>query len=167
MPTREELHKVFPCPHGKKDLSDCSYCAIIRHAERADRSEIPTPSFRTKHDPPLTAEGMNQATEAGKYLKDYFEEHNMQFDKVIIECSPFMRCLQTAARIQEQLPEQFKTEIEINYAACEHLQTIDFPDFDPLPILETAVAEDGVKSQELRDHYDLGEVKFVDNSLNK
>ena len=56
MPTREELHKTFPCE--EKDISDCSYCALIRHAERADRSEVPTPSFRVKHDPPLTALGM-------------------------------------------------------------------------------------------------------------
>jgi len=62
MPTRDELHKVFPCDHKEEkestDLSDCSYCALIRHAERADRSEVPTPSFRLKHDPPLTALGM-------------------------------------------------------------------------------------------------------------
>lgn len=91
MPTREELHKVFPCKD--QDLSECSYCALIRHAERADRSEIPTPTFRVKHDPPLTALGMEQATEAGRYLKDFFEKNNMSFDKVIIEVSPFMRCL--------------------------------------------------------------------------
>ena len=84
-----------------------------------------------------------------------------------MECSPFMRCLQTAARIQEQLGEEFNTQVEVNYAACEHLQTIDFEYFNPLPTLESVAAEDGVQSQELREFYDLGETKFVDNELNK
>jgi len=48
-------------------------------------------------DPPLTKKGMQQASEAGKYLKQYFEENNLNFDKIILKSSPFIRCIMTSS----------------------------------------------------------------------
>jgi phosphohistidine phosphatase SixA len=55
----------------------------------------------------------------------------MKFDKIIIECSPFMRTMQTASSIAEALGVE---EVEINYLSTEHLYT-DFPDANPVPNL--------------------------------
>ena len=55
----------------------------------------------------------------------------MKFDKVIIDCSPFVRCMMTAAQIAKVLDVD---EVMINYRATELLY--DYYDFDPMPFIE-------------------------------
>ena len=45
----------------------------------------------------------------------------MNFDKIIIESSPFLRCMQTASRIAEQLRVK---KVEVNWLITEHLGDI-------------------------------------------
>lgn len=100
MPFREELDRFFPSgdylPKYPDSIKDKSYYALVRHAERADK--VPgAPKVDQWADPPLSERGFEQGAFAGQYFKDVFELNGMEFDEVIIECSPFMRCLQTAS----------------------------------------------------------------------
>ena len=52
-----------------------------------------------KEDPPLTPQGVKEAIVTGNFLKEHFSDNSYHFDKVIIECSPFLRCMMTAAQI--------------------------------------------------------------------
>ena len=61
----------------------------------------------------------------GEVLKDFFEQNNMKFDKVVLECSPFLRCIQTANEIANIIGNV--AQVEINYLYCEHLKESDFP----------------------------------------
>jgi broad specificity phosphatase PhoE len=70
---------------------------VIRHGERADK--IPGLKYRNHVDPPLTQMGLLQAEFTGRYFKDLFEKSKFDFDKVIIETSPFLRCLMTSGQI--------------------------------------------------------------------
>jgi broad specificity phosphatase PhoE len=54
-------------------------------------------------DPPLTKKGMEQASEAGKYLKQYFEDNNLKFDEIKIKSSPFVRCIMTSSQLAQSL----------------------------------------------------------------
>jgi len=45
----------------------------------------------------------------------------MNFDQIIIECSPFLRCIQTASLIAEKLKVK---KVEINWLISEHLGNI-------------------------------------------
>lgn len=56
----------------------------------------------------------------------------MNFDEIIIECSPFLRCIQTASKIAEKLKVK---KVEINWQISEHLGNIQFPNEDPVPRL--------------------------------
>lgn len=64
----------------------------VRHGQREDENlteKLP--------DPKITDEGANQAKVTGTYLKFLFMQNFIE--QVIIECSPFLRCLQTASAI--------------------------------------------------------------------
>ena len=96
------------------------FAAIIRHGEHDDGSNqsyeyLEAPN---KSDPPLTPLGMNQASKTGKYLNTFFK-NNYNFDKVIIECSPSLRCMITASQIASQLDYLYvgSGRITINYRA--------------------------------------------------
>lgn len=58
---------------------------------------------------------MLEAERTGQFLNAYFDENNYTFDEVIIECSPFLGCMMTAAKIASCL---WKTEVTINYLAA-------------------------------------------------
>ena len=65
---------------------------LIRHAESQNNVR---PAYSRVEDPPLTAAGMLQA----RYLAERFTQ--LEFDRLI--CSPFLRALQTARAIHDQL----------------------------------------------------------------
>jgi broad specificity phosphatase PhoE len=67
----------------------------------------------------------------------------MKFDKIIIESSPFVRCIQTAAKIADGLGVE---EVRINYLACEHLYSRDFKEYNPLPELNSVQAGIGINT---------------------
>lgn len=105
-------------------------------------------------DPALTPNGMQQARATGKFLKHYFEENGYKFDKIIIECSPFLKCMMTAGQIIKILQGSSEEEdvldddtaalnqkeIHINYRATQVLDqfttTSMIPNRDPMPHLE-------------------------------
>ena len=83
-----------------------TFIVFMRHGERADSARLGDDSCRIHnvpydsdiaHDPPLTSQGLKQASHAGAYLaerlKDVEEEFGIEFDEVHIESSPFLRCL--------------------------------------------------------------------------
>ena len=74
----------------------------MRHAERADKVKG-APKIERWADPPLSDRGFAQASFSGQYFKDLFDKNGMEFDEIIMECSPFMRCIQTASEIAVQL----------------------------------------------------------------
>lgn len=94
--------------------------AIVRHGERGNA--VPGFVFKNKYDPPLTPLGIQQATATGKYLKEYFEQKGWSFDKIVIESSPFLRSMQTAAWVAHELNVE---EIAINYQISENITTTD------------------------------------------
>lgn len=75
------------------ELQDHCFIGVIRHAEKANLHEVNNPRWVVDKDPPLSTRGDRQATFTGQYLKEYFQKHNMKFDKIVIESSPFLRCL--------------------------------------------------------------------------
>ena len=86
-------------------------------------------------DPPLTPTGLVQASEAGDFLKEYIEKN--KFDEVIMECSPFIRTVQTATQIAKKIGI---TKIKINYKLSELLATCFFPE-NPIDKLITRTKE--------------------------
>ena len=83
----------------------CFY-AFIRHGERADQtSNDDSKNFVVQSeqtnpiDPPLTITGIKQAQATGHFLGKYFTDYAMKFDTLVIQTSPFLRCIMTAAEI--------------------------------------------------------------------
>lgn len=91
--------------------------------------EVNNPRWVVDKDPPLSTRGDRQAAFTGQYLKSYFEKRNMKFDKIVIESSPFLRCLQTANEAAVALGVE---EVTINYVMSEHLYPRDYPNYDPI-----------------------------------
>ena len=79
------------------NTTNCSMFAVIRHGERADHvaPKYHPENYDNDHDPPLTAVGLQQAATTGDYLQSELSKKG--FDEIIIECSPFVRCIQTAS----------------------------------------------------------------------
>lgn len=67
----------------------------VRHGERADNSpyeeELARINPLTPWDPTLTKHGEMQAQETGKFLAEFLLKE--KFEIVVIETSPFLRCL--------------------------------------------------------------------------
>ena len=88
-------------------------CLIfMRHGERADcvakvEGAPQVYESTTAHDPALTAVGLTQADEAGVHFKKRIAEvqrlYGVTFDEILVESSPFLRCLQTASKVAKQL----------------------------------------------------------------
>ncbi len=66
-------------------------------------------------------------------MKQYFDKNHYKFDKVIVECSPFLRCIMTAGQIAKGLGVE---EVTINYRASEIL--LEYFDENPMAKLEYA-----------------------------
>ena len=73
---------------------------IIRHAERLDRQQPEWSDLALRpQDTPLSQRGVRQAARLGKWLYGRLPVHQ----PTAIFCSPFIRCVQTANAIAEQL----------------------------------------------------------------
>ena len=94
------------------------FLAIIRHGERADFAGIDPESvnFDNKDDPPLTPHGQNLAAKTGTALAPQLGLIGDNFDEIIIESSPFVRCIQTASQISSKLGIN---KLTINWTASE------------------------------------------------
>lgn len=82
----------------------------------------------------------------------------MKFDKIIIETSPFIRCVQTAAWIAAGLNVD---EVELNLAASEHMSTHDFPDGDPRSQILSLNVSDVNDKDFKKFHYLPEDIKIV------
>ena len=87
--------------------------------------------YPNKCDPPLTRRGILQAEATGDFLNDYFIEENYHFDKVIIECGPFLRSMMTAGQLASEIGVK---EVTINYRASEVL--VEMFRENPMPKLQ-------------------------------
>eukprot|EP00438_Fugacium_kawagutii_P009718 Skav211721 [mRNA] locus=scaffold2852:770568:775501:- [translate_table: standard] len=82
--------------------SDSVAVAVVRHAERADAGHAlddwgcSEDAAAFPHDPPITAEGVQQAKELARDLKQQL----VSLDVII--SSPYLRCLQTAEVLAEE-----------------------------------------------------------------
>lgn len=165
MPTRGELGKVFgdaEVDERYDSLQDHCFYGMLRHAEKANLHDKDNPRWVVEKDPPCSRRGERQAVFTGEYLKDYFEKHNMKFDKIVIETSPFMRCIQTANGVAVALGAD---EVEINYLIAEYLYPRDFPDHDPVPKLQ-AVTIDDLNKKEFKEFHLLSDkVTFKDKGF--
>lgn len=88
--------------------------------------------YPNKDDPPLSALGVAQAKTTGKYFKKYFADNDFKFDHIIIDCSPFLRCMMTASFIAEYLDVP---EVTVNYKSIEMLR-LKYFDSNPVTKLE-------------------------------
>ena len=102
----------------KKQTQKC-FVALVRHGERADQAPLSKTSkpYLIKHDPPLTDKGIQQALETGKALKKFLHS-DLKVDEVVLECSPFIRTMMTAAGIAKELG---LPKIHINYLYSEFM----------------------------------------------
>ena len=81
------------------------YCFIIRHGERADKSNDPIvrAQYATHPDPILTPTGWEQARETGAFLREELDRieqlEGRNFDEVRILASPFERTISTCAEV--------------------------------------------------------------------
>ena len=69
-------------------------------------------------DNKLTEKGIQQSKDTGNFLQKYFKLNNLNFDKIIIEFSPFIGCMMTAGQIARELGVKQTT---INHKAHEIL----------------------------------------------
>ena len=92
----EEFHLDVPEEAGKDSGAVKDFAAVINHGQAMDHSEGAR-RHANRSDPELTEDGMTMAKATGRFLKKYFEENNYKFKRVIVECSPFLSCMQTAA----------------------------------------------------------------------
>ena len=85
----------------------------------------------------LTPDGIKQANETAAFMKKYLlkKEQSMGkvFDEVILECSPFIRCIQTSSRIAKALGVK---EVRFNYLCSEWQGQSAYINHNPIPLLE-------------------------------
>ena len=95
----------------------------IRHGERDDSTVVGGQHAKSL-DPNLTDEGVKQAIKTGKYLKEYLKKHNIE--RVIVESSPFLRCMKTASHIVKELERDEVKSIVVNNVISELLGSFIF-----------------------------------------
>eukprot|EP00347_Sterkiella_histriomuscorum_P019307 403342151 len=120
-------------PIPRKFSNEDQRCEIlfIRHGERADKHlEENGKPIEFMDDAHLTQIGIQQAKETGLFLKSYIEEN--KFEEVILESSPFLRVMMTAAQIAKQLSIP---KITVSYNHREIMHPSCFSGQDPIPNL--------------------------------
>ena len=101
----------------KQTKESSRYVFCVRHGERCDWTTEYKHLYKGNYDGQLTPKGRIQAKETGQFLKKYLETIQ-PLTKVIIECSPFVRVMATAAIIAVELGLQ-NIPVEINYQYSE------------------------------------------------
>ena len=113
------IHQYATSDLTKADHTENShFAAIINHGESVKHARLGPRKEPPSADPPLTPRGLKQARATADFLKEYFSGNSYRFDKVIVECSPFLRCMVTAAQIAKRFGVE---EVVINYSACDVL----------------------------------------------
>ena len=133
---------------------------FMRHGERGDYVEEKTERYRSdvEHDTELTNCGLEQAVQAGNHFKNSLQkvenEYQVKFDEIRVESSPFLRCLQTAAKVAQVLSVP---KINVNYRVSESLYDTCFDDNDIFDTLELKTKDRKTLEEEA-----LGGVEIVD-----
>lgn len=101
----------------------------MRHTERADviwnaeESWHQSQDFRRfTNDPPLSEHGLGEAEAIGQVVHDWVKERNDQVTNII--CSPYLRCVQTAAKICKELGPATRIIIDYNLAEVQSLDIV-------------------------------------------
>ena len=116
--------------------------AVVRHGARED--DLPR-NRKSKSDinldPALSSIGENQARDTGKYIAEYLRRRSLDglSCSIRIISSPFLRTLQTAAIIADELKLK-QTRIEVWDPICEELKEDLFQSF-PIPNLNFSVKD--------------------------
>ncbi|TNV76018.1 hypothetical protein FGO68_gene2757 [Halteria grandinella] len=128
-----EIFKRVQKSQGVPDPTGKGTCQVIfiRHGERADLAPEKGVAYDVKNDPPLTDLGIKQAQHTGQWLRNYIMEQ--KFDEIVIECSPFIRTMQTASHIAQSIKHPCVT---VKYQYSEWLYPIFY---HTNPILELYV----------------------------
>ena len=141
-----------------KDQQTERYCFVVRHGERADLARKHQQIIRNEVDPPLTELGLEQAVETGLFLRKYLQEVEKEigkkFDSVILESSPFIRSMATAAQIAKPLGIN---KVKINYRFSERQAHGQFQE-SPIEQLEYNKKSVSI----LNDEFSLLDVDFDD-----
>ena len=120
---------------------------------------------KSKADVPLLSIGKKQSQLTAEYLIEYLQDHGYAFDTIEIECSPFIKCMQTAAIIASQFGVQ---KVTINYTLTQHLHPSKVHYYNPMEHLEITRANfDFKKLKNTNEKYSLDtwfpqDVEFVD-----
>ena len=114
--------------------------AVVRHGARED--DLPR-NRKLKSDiifdPALSNVGENQSRDTGKYIAEYLRRRSLDGLSwtIRIISSPFLRTLQTAAIIADELKQ---TKIEVWDPICEELKEDLFKSY-PIPYLNFSVKD--------------------------
>lgn len=116
---------------------------IVRHALRQDSVDKNwVSSSASPYDPPLALKGFEQAANAGKIVYDVMNNASTSDSvpvstHIVIHCSPFLRCVQTAAVIAKELVSStaslFSVTIRIDACFGEWLTEDYFGSITPPP----------------------------------
>mmetsp|Transcript_4994 Transcript_4994/g.8669 ORF Transcript_4994/g.8669 Transcript_4994/m.8669 type:complete len:266 (-) Transcript_4994:909-1706(-) len=92
---------------------------IVRHGERQDYVDATWVKRADRPwDPPLTPQGKMQAKAAGKRIRDEITRDHGVPKPTRVYCSPFTRCVETAAEIANELGV---VELRVEYGLAEDL----------------------------------------------
>jgi 2,3-bisphosphoglycerate-dependent phosphoglycerate mutase len=89
---------------------------LIRHGESTANIDTTKYSTDKNHNVSLTELGHEQAVNAGKFLKNFFEEHpELKNKKIRFYYSPFLRAQQTKDGIVEGAGNLFTSELDVDF----------------------------------------------------
>ena len=104
-------------------VSKIRYNFVVRHGEKTDiagTKEGNHEVIENRDDPPLTKLGQSQAKKTGEYLKYILAQFEAttgrKFDHIILESSPMLVCIETAAQIAKALDMK---KVTLNYRYSE------------------------------------------------
>lgn len=121
-----------------------------------------------EYDPPLTPLGVQQAIETAEFLQKHLEQNG--YTTVVIESSPYLRSMQTAAETAKVLGHK---SMKINYKLAEWMKGAFFTENPLGHLLIRSVTEADQKKgitleeqqQRIVKEY-LGGITFIDESSN-
>ena len=119
-----------------------------------------------KHDPPITDDGKKHALFVGtvsvgyKLQLEHMLNSGEPFDEIVIESSPFLRCMMTCAQVCKAMCiKQFR----LNYMFSEHLEAkLKFGGQSPIPALTSRILDTPEKRQNFVNTH-LDGIDFIDD----
>ena len=116
------------------------YCFIMRHGERADKSndEELKAQYTDHADPILTPTGWRQARETGAFMRGELDRiqqlEGRNFDEVRLYASPFERTISTSVEVAKGIG---CNHIQLDYNWSEGMYTRYYSE-NPFPKLESS-----------------------------